>query len=139
MGRTELASILLFFVAFDHSYFNHMVLFRQLAAGNSLRDVRKLDPFTNEEDESVFLKAILNGNKELANLILDKAIKFDPLQPFICNRHYYDRQDALLTAVNSVNDLRIALRISRILDNQMAYEGLVGLYFRDLSVPAFGG
>ena len=127
LGRTELASILLFFVAFDHSYFNHMVLFRQLAAGNSFRDVRKLDPFTNE-DESVFLKAILNGNKELANLILDKAITFDPLQPFRCSRYNYDRQEALLTAVKSVTDLEIAQRIRRILENQRAYEGFVGIF-----------
>ena len=77
LGRTQLAKIMLFFVAFDHSYFNHMVLFRQLAAGNLLRDVRKLDPFA-KEDKSVFLNAISNGNVELANLILDKAIKLNP-------------------------------------------------------------
>jgi hypothetical protein len=112
---------MLFFVAFDRSDFNHMVLFRQLAAGNLLRVVRKLDPFA-KEDESVFLNAISNGNVELANLILDKAIKLNPLGLLRCSRYYFDRQDALLTAVT---DLEMAWRIRRILANQMAYEGLV--------------
>ena len=115
---------MLFFVAFDRSDFNHMVLFRQLAAGNLLRVVRKLDPFA-KEDESVFLNAISNGNVELANLILDKAIKLNPLGLLRCSRYYFDRQDALLTAVNRVTDLEMAWRIRRILDNQMAHEGLV--------------
>jgi hypothetical protein len=42
LRRTELAKIMLFFVEFDHYYFNPMVLFRQLTAGNSLLDIRKL-------------------------------------------------------------------------------------------------
>jgi len=51
----------------------------------------------------------------------------NPLQLFRCSRYYFGRQDALRTAVNSVNDLEMAPRIRRILDNQMAYEGVVGV------------
>jgi hypothetical protein len=103
LGRIELAKIMLFFGAFDHSYFNHMVLFRQLAAGNSLLDLRKLNPFS-KEDESVFLNAISNGNVELANLILEKGLKLNPLRPLICSRYFRERGQSLERAQSFTTD-----------------------------------
>lgn len=73
--RNDLAKIMLYFVAFDRSFFNHMVLIRQLAAGNSLIDLRKIDPFTISE-KSLFLHAVEKQNVELANFMLDEGINW---------------------------------------------------------------
>ena len=124
LGRTQLAKIILFFVAFDHSYFNHMVLFRQLAAGNSLLDIRKLNPFA-KEDESVFLNAISNGNVELANLILEKGLKLNPLRPFICSRYFRERRRSLERAPSLSNDCVLKDRLRKILNHQQFYDTLV--------------
>ena len=72
-NRNDLAKIMLDFVAFDRSFFNHLVLIKQLAAGNSLYDLRKIDPFTISE-KSLFLQAVENQNVELANFMLDEGI-----------------------------------------------------------------
>ena len=124
LGRTQLAKIMLFFVAFDHSFFNHMVLFRQLAAGNSLLDIRKLNPFA-KEDESVFLNAISNGNVELANLILEKGLKLNPLRPFICSRYFRERRRSLERAPSLSTDCVLKDRLRKILNDQGVYDTLL--------------
>jgi hypothetical protein len=126
LGRTQLAKIMLFFVAFDLSYFNHMVLFRQLAAGNSLLDIRKLNPFA-KEDESVFLNAISNGNVELANLILEKGLKLNPLRPFIFSRYFRERRQSLESAYYSSTDPLLKDRLGRIIIVQSLYNGALYL------------
>jgi len=70
--------MMLFFVAFDDSYFNHIVLIKQLRCGNSVTDIRKINPFLYG-DESLLVKAVRSGNVDLANLILDKALTLNPL------------------------------------------------------------
>jgi hypothetical protein len=125
LGRTQLAKIMLFFVAFDHSYFNQMVLFRQLAAGNSLMDIRKLNPFA-KEDESVFLNAISNGNVELANLILEKGLKLNPLRPLICSRYFRERRRSLERASYSLSiECVLKDRLRKILIDQRLYDCLL--------------
>jgi hypothetical protein len=59
-------------------------------SGNSVRDIRKINPFINGRD-SLFVKAVSNGNVELANLILDKALKLNPIQPLLCTNFYKER------------------------------------------------
>jgi hypothetical protein len=78
LGKTELAKMMLFFVAFDDSYFNNMVLIKQLRCGNSVTDIRKINPF-RYGDDSIFVQAVRSGNVDLANLILDKALTLNPL------------------------------------------------------------
>jgi hypothetical protein len=90
LGKTELAKAMLFFVAFDHSYFNHMVLIKQLMRGNSYRDIRKINPFANGRN-SLFVQAVRKGNVELANLILDKSLKPNPMQPLLCTNFFNER------------------------------------------------
>jgi hypothetical protein len=128
LRKTELAKMMLFLVAFDHSYFNHIVLIKQLMRGNSFKDIRKINPFLYG-DESLLVKAVRSGNADLANLILDKALKLNPLQVFACSRYYCRRNDALSIALRIASnfsraDLEMfstARRLRNILDMQSAY------------------
>jgi hypothetical protein len=90
LGKTELAKMMLFLVAFDNSYFNHIIFFKQLKIGNSFKDLRKIDPFLNGR-LSIFTNAVRSGNVELATLILDKALKLNPIQPFLSGTLYGER------------------------------------------------
>jgi hypothetical protein len=58
--------------------------------GNSFKDIRKINPFLHG-DESLFVKAVRSGNVELANLILDKALKLNPIQTLFSGTLYAER------------------------------------------------
>jgi ankyrin repeat protein len=103
LGKTELAKMMLFFVAFDHSYFNHIVLIRQLMRGNSVKDLRKINPFLHGEG-SLFAEAVRSGNVDLANLILDKAIKLNPIN-FLYPKFYEERYRNLEMASTIASDI----------------------------------
>jgi hypothetical protein len=126
MGKTELAIMMLFFVAFDHSYFNHIVLIKQLMRGNSFKDVRKINPF-RYGNESLFVNAIRSGDLKLVNLILEKGLKCNPFQVFVCSMFYWHRRDALSIALKiakSKSDLEMVStgkRLKQILDRQSGY------------------
>jgi hypothetical protein len=133
MGKTEAAIMMLFFVAFDHSYFNHIVLIRQLMLGNSFKDIRKINPFLHG-NESIFVKAMRGGDLKLVNLILDKGVKSNPFQVFACSQYYSQRQDALCTALRiarrtfSTSDLETVStgrRLRHILEMQSAYHVII--------------
>jgi hypothetical protein len=134
MGKTELAIMMLFFIAFDHSYFNHIVLIRQLMRGNSFKDIRKINPF-RYGNESLFVKAVTNGDAQLANLILDKALKLNPIQPLICMSFYLKRFRNLEIASNIIGRARyhsdivfFKARLKRILYNQATYLIILGSF-----------
>lgn len=126
--RTDLAKIMLYFVAFDHSFFNQMVLIRQLAAGNSLTDIRRIDPFSVSE-KSLFLHAVEHQNVELANFMLDEGIHWIQF-PFL---NIYSRKLTFLEAsdiisqqignpVELTNQLHeLGMRIQYILQTQVFY------------------
>jgi hypothetical protein len=76
-----------------------MVLIKQLMRGNSFRDIRKINPFANGCN-SLFVQAVMDGNVELANLILDKSLKPNPIQPFLCTKFYNERYRNLQLAEN---------------------------------------
>jgi hypothetical protein len=124
LGKRELAKAMLFFVAFDHSYFNHIVFIRQLIRGNSFQDIRKIDPFLRGND-SIFVNAVRNGNFELANLILDKALKLNPIQPFLSGTLYRKRSflnieaalDEIYRHVDNLDTFYVMMnRLERIVD-----------------------
>lgn len=145
LGKTDLVKMMLFFVAFDKSYFNHKVLIRQFAAGNSIKDIRKINPFT-DHDASLLISAIKNGNAELANLILGKALKWNPFQLYMCTKYYSRRWRTLNLAhimvseileSNSQPDLEtLELRLKSILENQSIYQAFV---FSSLITGSIGG
>jgi hypothetical protein len=125
--------MMLFFVAFDHSYFNHIVLIKQLMRGNSFKDIRKINPFLYG-DESLFVYAMRSGDLKLVNLILDKGVKWNPLQIFACSRYYSQRHDALYRALQiarrtfSTAELEMfstARRLRHILDAQATYHVMI--------------
>ena len=133
LGKSELVTMMLFFVAFDHSYFNHIVLIKQLMRGNSFKDIRKINPFLHG-NESIFVKAMRGGDLKLVNLILDKGVKSNPFQVFACSQYYSQRQDALCTALRiarrtfSTSDLETVStgrRLRHILEMQSAYHVII--------------
>ena len=96
LKRNDLAKRMLYFIIFDHSYFNHLVYFRQLAAGYSIRDLKKVDPFDDAE-ESLIFRAARAGNIEMVNFILDKGLKWNPLT--ILWLRYYSNRVSILAKV----------------------------------------
>jgi hypothetical protein len=112
-----------------------MVLIKQLMRGNSYRDIRKINPFANGRN-SLFVQAVRNGNVELANLILDKSLKPNPIQPLLCTDLYTTRYKNLdiasniaaritiRTAINSPMD-RLRFRLGRILMKQLIFKELL--------------
>jgi hypothetical protein len=105
LRKTELAKMMLFFTAFDHSYFNHIVLIKQLIRGNSIYDIRQIDPFLNGR-ESIFVSAVRSGNVELANLILDKAFNLNPIWPETIPISYRDRINNLDSMLRNVKEMK---------------------------------
>jgi len=134
LRKTDLVKMMLFFVAFDKSYFNHIVLIRQWAAGNSIKDIRKIDPF-EKYDASLLISAIKNGNAELANLILDKGIKWNPFQIYMCTKYYRTRNENLYDAMETAeivirrleefDMISVKKRLKRIADRQCFYQVLI--------------
>jgi hypothetical protein len=101
LRKTELAKMMLFLTAFDHSYFNHIVLIKQLIRGNSIYDIRQIDPFLNGR-ESIFVSAVRSGNVELANLILDKV---NPFPRLILTSLFWERFTNLQRAAKISSDI----------------------------------
>jgi hypothetical protein len=106
LGKTDLAKMMLFFTAFEDSFLmNQIVLIKQMMKGNSFKDIRKIDPFIYGR-ESIFVDAVRSGNFELAELILDKAFKFNPIWPITIPLLYgkiLDNLDSVLRIIKEMN------------------------------------
>ena len=156
--RNELAKIMLYFVSFDYSYFNHMVYFKQLAAGNSILALRKIDPFVDTNNGSLIIAASRSKNVEIVNFILDKGLKWNPLtilRWYYCKRWFIlerahdllatdlenGEQDLIPTDLeNSERDLLSNRLLNIILNHQRYFFGLIGLIILSIAfnITPFG-
>ena len=129
--RNDLAKIMFYFVSFDYSYFNHMVYFRQLAAGNSIWNLRKVDPF-DDPNVPVIILAVRSNNLEMVKFILDKALKWNPFTIISCRYwmkrlRILDRAYRRLIQTDLGNEERALLlnRLNQIIQNQIMFQNLL--------------
>jgi len=138
IGKTELAKVMLFFAVFDRSYVNQIVLLKQLIRGNSLNDIRRIDPFFHG-DESIFVNAVRSGNFELANLILDKTLKLNPIRILSPNL-YSGRTESIRTVYQIIArgvDNWDMVSLKNRLDNMLRQEILRQLVFVAMNISAW--
>ena len=121
--KNDLAKSMLYFISFDHSYFNNLVYLRQLAAGYSIRDLRKIDPFDDIND-SLLIVAARAKNFEMMNFILDKTLKWNPFIIFRV-RYLYKRTKILKTAWDLLTENEEEALVSRRLRNILRYQRII--------------